>query len=457
VARQPANPAQTCTPQSASGTIDGADVTDVSVVCSTESFTIGGVVSGLEGAGLVLRRNGEEDLPIASNGAFTFANAQASGTTYDIAIAAQPTNPVQTCTVSDASGTVGSGDARSVRVTCATDAYVIGGTVAGLEGDPVVLANSSDTVEVQADGAFTFPTPVASGGGYSVSVQTHPADPPQSCTVTNGEGTVTDADVTNIEVSCALAEFTIGVTVSGVAGTGLRLQNNGADDLAITGDGAFTFATAVASGRPYAVTVATQPTGPAQECTVVAGEGVVELEDITNVEVHCVTVEFTVGGSVAGLAGSGLVLRNNGADDLAIAANGGFTFATSLRTGAPYAVSVAAQPANPTQVCTVTDGSGTVTDANIGAVKVQCETSRFPIQVSVSGLQGFNLRVRSNTGDTMTLFSNGTHTFPTQVLSGEPYEVVVVGQPILPFQTCTPSAPSGIVGATAVTVPITCE
>jgi hypothetical protein len=56
----------------------------------------------------------------------------------------------------------------------------------------------------------------------------------------------------------------------------------------------------------------------------------------------------------------------------------------------------------------------------------------------------------------MTLYSNGTHTFPTPVASGEPYEVVIIGQPILPSQTCTATAPSGIVGASAVTVPITC-
>jgi hypothetical protein len=36
---------------------------------------------------------------------------------------------------------------------------------------------------------------------------------------------------------------------------------------------------------------------------------------------------FTVGGTVSGLAGSGLVLRNNGGDDLAIGANGSGTLA----------------------------------------------------------------------------------------------------------------------------------
>lgn len=103
------------------------------------------------------------------------------------------------------------------------------------------------------------------------------------------------------------------------------------------------------------------------------------------------------------------------------------------------------------------NGTGTMGSADVADVEIACETLRFPIQVLVSGMQGFNLRVRSNTGDSMTLYADGTHTFATPVASGEPYEVVIVGQPIFPFQTCTATAASGIVGATAVTVPIVCN
>src|ERR1700746_830179 len=42
--------------------------------------------------------------------------------------------------------------------------------------------------------------------------------------------------------------FSIGGTVTGLAGTGLILQDNGTDNLAITGNGSFTFKTAIASG-----------------------------------------------------------------------------------------------------------------------------------------------------------------------------------------------------------------
>ena len=66
---------------------------------------------------------------------------------------------------------------------------------------------------------------------------------------------------------------TISVTVAGLLGTGLVLQNNGADNLTFDADGQAAFARPVAQGGAYAVTVVTQPTLPAQICTVGAGAG----------------------------------------------------------------------------------------------------------------------------------------------------------------------------------------
>jgi FG-GAP repeat protein len=83
---------------------------------------------------------------------------------------------------------------------------------------------------------------------------------------------------------------------------------------------------------------------------------------------------YTIGGHVEGLAGSGLVLQQNGGDNLAISADGDFTFATPLNDGATYAVTVFAQPGDPAQTCTVANGSGTVAGANVDTVDVTCTT-----------------------------------------------------------------------------------
>lgn len=78
---------------------------------------------------------------------------------------------------------------------------------------------------------------------------------------------------------------------------------------------------------------------------------------------------FTVGGTVTGLNGT-LVLRNNGADDLVINADGPFTFATGLSDGASYDVTVASGPAS--QSCVVSAGSGVIAGANVTDVVVTC-------------------------------------------------------------------------------------
>ena len=82
---------------------------------------------------------------------------------------------------------------------------------------------------------------------------------------------------------------------------------------------------------------------------------------------------FTVGGTVFGLLGDGLVLDNNGGIFLAIPANGLFTFSTlPAPSGSPYSVRVFNQPHTPPQNCTVINGSGTFTNHNVTDVEVRC-------------------------------------------------------------------------------------
>ena len=83
---------------------------------------------------------------------------------------------------------------------------------------------------------------------------------------------------------------------------------------------------------------------------------------------------YTIGGTVSGLAGSGLVLQQSGGDNLSVAADGSFTFATPIDDGATYSVTVSAQPGNPAQTCTVANGSGSVAGANVDNVAVTCTT-----------------------------------------------------------------------------------
>ncbi|HEX4418772.1 MAG TPA: hypothetical protein VH165_12765 [Kofleriaceae bacterium] len=457
-ATQPTQPSQQCSINGA-GTVADANITDVTVICSTSAFTIGGTVTGLAGGGLVLQNNGGDDLPISADGTFAFTTPVASGAMFAVTVASQPSGPTQTCEVTGGSGTVGGDNVASVVINCATDRFLITGSVSGLIGTVTLQNNGGDNLDVTATGQFAFPTSVASGATYSVTVLTQPSGPAQTCTVTNGAGTVGGADVTDVQVTCATNRYHISGTLSGLAaGDAITLRDNGADDLARSANGTFTFATTVVSGQPYAVTVVGDPLLPvSQHCTVTNGSGMVDASDITNVQVTCTTNSFTIGGQVTGLAGTGLVLRNNGGNDLSITGNGGFTFTTPIASGAAFSVGVATQPSGPTQTCTITAGTGTVGTGNVTTVMVNCAINRYVVGGVLSGLAGGTLTLQNNGGDDLALTTNGAFAFATTLPSGTTYGVTVKTQPGSPSQTCTVSAGSGtVVNADITSVRVTC-
>jgi len=81
---------------------------------------------------------------------------------------------------------------------------------------------------------------------------------------------------------------------------------------------------------------------------------------------------YSIGGTVSGLNGTGLVLQNNGTDDLNITINGNFTFSSELDDSENYSVTVATQPSSPDQTCNVSSGSGMISGSNIANVIVNC-------------------------------------------------------------------------------------
>ncbi|MEO7432574.1 MAG: reprolysin-like metallopeptidase [Dokdonella sp.] len=341
--------------------------------------------------------------------------------------------------------------------------FTVGGTLSGLAGTQVVLQiNGSNNLVVVTNGAFTFPGPLATGAPYAVTVVTQPASPTQTCTVSNGSGTIGSSNVTNVTVACVTPPpqtFTIGGTVTALTGSGLVLKLNGANNLPIAANGSFTFPAGIASGSGYSVTVGTQPTGPAQTCTVINGSGAVGTANVTNVQVDCggAGATFTVGGTVSGLAGSGLVLALNGGTNLPVSANGSFTFPGSLAAGATYAVTVSTQPTSPTQNCTVANGNGTIGSSNVTNVAVTCTTppTTYTVGGTVSGLAASGLVLTLNGANSLPVSANGTFTFPTALSIGQNYVVAIGTQPSP--QTCTVSNGSGSIGTSNVTnVIVTC-
>jgi hypothetical protein len=69
--------------------------------------------------------------------------------------------------------------------------------------------NGIDDLVIHSNGSFVFDTALADGSGYSVSVRTQPANPDQTCSVSNSSGTVSGANVTSPRVICATDQETI--------------------------------------------------------------------------------------------------------------------------------------------------------------------------------------------------------------------------------------------------------
>jgi hypothetical protein len=322
-------------------------------------------------------------------------------------------------------------------------------------GSGLVLQNNGGgDVVVNTNGSFTFVGAVQNGDKFDVTVKTQPSNPSQACTVTNGSGTVAGANVTDVAVKCGDTKFTIGGTVNGLVGTGLVLQNNGGDDLPISANGTFNFATSQANGSAFAVKVKTDPTNPLQTCLVAGGSGTIAGGNVVSVNVNCGDKKYVVSGKVSGLEGTGLVLQNNGGDDLPVNVNGDFAFAIPLANTASYNVTTLKNPTNKSQTCTVTNGSGKIAAAD-ASVTVTCVTNKFTVGGTISGLLSGSVVLTNNGGSDLTVGSNGTFTFGGSLDSGAAYSVAVKTQP--GDRDCVVTAGSGNVGNGPVdTVNVSC-
>lgn len=83
------------------------------------------------------------------------------------------------------------------------------------------------------------------------------------------------------------ANYTVSGSVSGLSGSGLVLQLNGANDIAVNVNGSVAFSANLQAGTTYTVTVKTQPGSPSQTCTVANGTGTIGSANVTNVSVAC--------------------------------------------------------------------------------------------------------------------------------------------------------------------------
>ena len=289
ITSQPTSPNQECliTSGNESGNLAGSDIL-ITIECTTIQYNVGVNVSGLENGNTLELENNGEALTVIANGQFNFPMALNDGSTYGVIVVSQPTTPSQICSVVSGSGFLNGSDVL-ITITCSTDQYFVGGITTGLaNGNSATLMLESENLEVNANGTFVFLNPLTDESNYSISVNTQPTMPNQTCDLVNSSGIIMGNDVIDIELNCITNQYLIGGTVTGLHSNNiLVLQNNDGDDLIITSSEDFDFVTRIDDLEGYNVTILEQPNTPQQPCVINNNTGTVSGDHVINVLISC--------------------------------------------------------------------------------------------------------------------------------------------------------------------------
>jgi len=200
--------------------------------------------------------------------------------------------------------------------------------------------------------------------------------PNQVCTFDDADTGMLAGNHVTINVSCAINQYLVGGTVSGLAsGNYVTLSlNSGEQYHAVNSNNSFTFNHAMDDSSSYVVTVLNQPKTPRQNCVINNGTGTLTGENVTNIEVNCTINQYFIGGYLNDLIPENyLVIQNNGGDDLSLMNDGAFVFVTPLDDESSFEATILSQPFNPIQTCELFNGSGDIDGEDVDSIFIDCE------------------------------------------------------------------------------------
>jgi hypothetical protein len=497
VKTQPSNPFQTCVVAGGIGQALKSPITSITVNCSTNKYTIGGVVSGLASTGLSLT-NGTDTVTIASNGTFAFPTTVESGAAYNVTmtpatgIIGGTNQPLQNCTLTNGGGVVAGTAISNISVSCITQTVQLTVTAAGITNGTLVVQNNGTDITLTHT-APSVQVNIPSGSAYNVTIKSQPSLPgsAQAEVCTNLAGSGVAFANTTVNINCTDAT-TILAAVTGLAGSGLILQNNNADNLTVGSNGTVAFATPMVSGN-YNVSVASQPKNPWQTCIASSNTGTASGASVT-ANVSCTTNKYSIGGSITGLAnGNSITLQLSGGTNGGTAAANAtktnlnatsfeFSQNTELRDSGSTGVTLsitAASLSSPPQVCRMSYNGTSVSTAstlpiqvtipiqgsNISDVVINC-SNLYSVSGIVTGLDtnssGLSLALN---GSILTTVNPGDTSFsfpvPAGLLaSGDNYAVTVQTQPTPgtggKWQDCAVSLGTGTITQDVTNVVVAC-
>lgn len=180
-----------------------ADVTNVDVICSLNSYSISGTVTGYAGGSIDLVYNTTSINVAVVSGLIAIDSSVPHGFPYEVTIVNSPSG--FDCTVANGGPATATTDVTDIAVTCVP--WSVTGTISGFAGTVNVVDDGTTipVVSTVAPNTFTINSNAANGTTYAVTV---PASPPgYACNVANGSGTVTTASVNDVVVHCVAVDW----------------------------------------------------------------------------------------------------------------------------------------------------------------------------------------------------------------------------------------------------------
>lgn len=341
----------------------------------------------------------------------------------------------QTCSVSNASGTINGQNVSDIRVICSNDpTYSIGGQINNLARGSVTLVNTvdgqeTDVNEFTSPGAFTMGRALFAGQTYSLSVQSSPST--QNCAVSaGGQGTVS-GDVNTIVVDCSdVDQHTITAQVRGLGGQdtiGVSVNGGGAQ-----ATGNEDISSLVYDGLGYSVSVSDVP--EKYTCSPMNANIEPVLGDQT-VTINCALKTFTVSGTVTGLGSDTVALNFTDQPEASYLNNQGFSF--SLPYGSDFSVSDNSLKYD----CAMVGGNLSNLTSSRANLVVNCEAPTYRVSGAVTQHTGIvTLNYEDQYGSSSTLqLPPGTEDFAfTGLFNGAAYQLSVAIEPSA-HQSCAPA------------------
>jgi len=434
----------TCTLSNAGpGKMPASDNNNVDVDCKINKHVLGGGVWGRIANTLVLSQGPNlVEKSITELGTFEFGDKVRFSYPYDVQVKTQPEG--HTCAVANGKGSFQDKDIRTPEIYCTVNNYTIGGKVSGVLGAGTKVkvrlsSHGKETITMEKVGEFQFEQRVNYSEPYDVTVRSQPLG--YTCTPNNAKGPMPAQKTDDVDIVCALNQWTIGGEVTGNGITSVqdfKLKNSAtSEELPLNELGRFMFQQKVEYEKDYEITVAEQPNG--FWCTVLedfGGKGKMPDRDIKSLKIECDLKRFYVGGEVKGDLEGTLQVRvgapcSGCSQVLNIDKPEKFKFPKKIMFDNEFEVKVIKNPAG-YECTTGATGpfKGKIAEADVTNAVVTCKKRQYTLGGHFSSVGAFTGKlVVEAGGDSLTIEKVGWFNFAKPVDFKTEYDVKVKSSP----------------------------